>query len=176
MRWLRFAVLVLVASILQTGPVSVIHILRPDIKPDLLLILLVFFALRCSQTDAIMAAFSIGFVADLTSPIMGLMGPRIISFGLFGTLLSDLNSVISPRRLSYQAITIFLMGVLTTGLGCLLTLLRAETVTTNLTTGFLWQPLYSALLGPFLFLPVGWWMRMYGRSRRHALRSVFARR
>jgi len=168
MRWFRFAVLVLVASILQTGPVGVIAI-RSDIRPDLLLILLVFFALRSNSTDAIIASFAIGFVADLSSSAIPLMGPRIISFGLFGTLLADLNSTLYVRRVLYQSLTVFLMSCLTTGLICLLTLLRAGTVTTNVATVFFWQPLYSALLGPLLFLPVGWWMRMYGKSRRRSL-------
>ncbi len=164
MRWFRFAVLVLVASILQTGLVGAIGI-RSDIKPDLLLILLVFFALRSDSTDAIIASFAIGFVADLTNPaISRLMGPRIVSFGLFGTLLSDLSGTALPRRVLHQAITIFLMGFLTTGLSHLLTLLRAEPVAADLATGLLWQPLYSAILGPFLFLPIGWAMRMYGKG------------
>ena len=166
MRWLRFAVLVLVASILQTGPVGIIAIARPEIKPDLLLILLVFFALRSSSTDAILASFAIGFVADLSNSTTTLMGPRIISFGLFGMLLSDLNGTLFVRRVLYQSLTIFLVGCLTAGLTCLLTFLRAQAVTTNMAAAFLWQPLYSAILGPFLFLPVGWWMRMYGKGRR----------
>jgi rod shape-determining protein MreD len=165
MRWLRFAVLVLVASLLQTSLVGVIAI-RSDIRPDLLLILLVFFALRSSSTDAIVASFAIGFVADLSNSTTTLMGPRIISFGLFGMLLSDLNGTLFVRRVLYQSLTIFLMGCLTAGLTCLLTFLRAQAVTTNM-AAFLWQPLYSAILGPFLFLPVGWWMHMYGKGRRH---------
>lgn len=175
MRWFRFAVLVLVASILQTGPVGLIAI-HSEIRPDLLLILLVFFALRSNSTDAIITSFAIGFVADLSSSTLPLMGPRIISFGLFGTLLADLNSTLYVRRVLYQALTVFVMSCLTTGLTYLLTLLRAGTVTTNLATAFLWQPLYSALLGPFLFLPVGWSMHMYGKSRQRSLGRALLRR
>jgi len=178
MRWFRFAVLVLVASILQTGLVSVIAIphSHPDITPNLLLLLLVFFALRCHSTDAIIASFAIGFAADLTNPTVSrLMGPWIISFGLFGTLLSDLNSTISPRRAIYQAVTIFLMGFLTTGLSYLLTALRTEPVTAHIAAGLFWQPLYSAFLGPFLFLPVGWWMRMHGKGWRRLARRPLLR-
>ena len=177
MRWVRFAVLVLVASLLQTGLVGALAILRTDLKPDLLLILLVFFALRSNSTDAIIASFVIGFAADLSNPIAGrLMGPRIISFGVFGTLLSDLNSTISPRRLIYQAITIFLTGSLTAGLSYLLTFLRTGAGPVSLATGCLWQPLYSAVLGPFLFLPVGACMHMYGGDRRGYLRGAMSRR
>ncbi len=171
MRWIRFAVLVLVASVLQAGPAGVLAV-HGGVRPDLLLILLVFFALRCNSTDAILSSFAIGFVADLSSLTAGLMGPRIISFGLFGTLLSDLNSTLCVRRLLYQALTIFLMGFLTAGLAGLLILLRAKSLPANLTTSLLWQPLYSALLGPLLFVPIGWWMRMYGRGRQPSPRRA----
>jgi rod shape-determining protein MreD len=174
MRWVRFAALVLVASILQIGPVGLLGI--QGVRPDLLLILLVFFAVRSNPRDAILASFAIGFVADLVSTTMGLMGPRIISFGLFGSLLADVSSVISPRRAMHQAVIILLMGGLTAGLSYLLTLLRTGAVATSLTTELLWQPLYSALLGPFLFLPIGWWMRLYGRGQRRPARKRRLRR
>jgi rod shape-determining protein MreD len=175
MRWFRFAALVLVASLLQTGLVRVMAVLHPDTKPDLLLILLVFFALRSNSKDAIIASFAIGLAADLSNPTVSrLMGPRIISFGLLGALLCDLNSTVSVRRLPYQAIVIFLMGCLTAGLSCLLAFLRGETASTGLTAAFLWQPLYSAILGPFLFFPVGWWMSMHGKGyRRPARKPLF---
>lgn len=175
MRWFRFAVLVLVASILQTGLVGALAI-RSDIRPDLLLILLVFFALRCNSTDAVITSFAIGFVADVSSSALPLMGPRIISFGLFGTLLSDLNSTLYVRRLLYQSLTVFFLSCLTTGLALLLTLLRSGSAPTDMATAFFWQPLYSALLGPVLFLPVGWWMRMHGKSRRPSLGRALLRR
>ena len=175
MRWFRFAALILVASILQTGPVGILAIVRPDIKPDLLLILLVFFAIRCNSKDAILASFAIGFVADLSNSTVPLLGPRIISFGLFGMLLSDLSSTIFVRKVLHQFLAIFLMGCLTAGLSGLLMFLRAQSITMNVAV-FLWQPLYSAVLGPFLFLPIGWWMRMYGKGRGPSRRRARLRR
>jgi rod shape-determining protein MreD len=165
MRWLRFAVLILIAMILQTSLLGIVAVPGTGVKPDLLLILLVFFAVRCQASDAVIVSFTIGFAADLISPTMGLMGPRIISFGLFGTVLSELHSVISTRRLVHQAVTIFLMGVLTALLTHLLTLLRAEADTASRAAQFFGQPLYSALVGPFLSVPVSWWMHMSKRSR-----------
>jgi len=175
MRWFRFAVLILVASILQAGPVGILALVRPDIKPDLLLILLVFFAIRCNSKDAILASFAIGFVADLSNSTVQLMGPRIISFGLFGMLLSDLSSTIFVRKLLHQFLAIFLMGCLTAGLSGLLMFLRTQSITLN-TAVVLWQPLYSAVLGPFLFLPTGWWMHMVGKGRGPSLRGALLRR
>ncbi|HON90600.1 MAG TPA: rod shape-determining protein MreD [Sedimentisphaerales bacterium] len=164
MRWIRFAVLVLAASILQASLMDVLRV-RRDVKPDLLLVLLVFFGSRCTPTDGVITSFVLGFVADLINPIGGVMGPRIISFGLFGTLLSDVQNVFSLRRPLYQSVAIFLLGVLTAVLGYLLASLRTEGSQTRLLTLFLWQPLYSGILGPLFSLPVGWWMRMNRKNR-----------
>ncbi len=169
MRWIRFAVLVLAASILQASLLDVLRV-RRDVKPDLLLVLLVFFGSRCSSTHGVITSFVLGFFADLVSPIGGVMGPRIISFGLFGTLLSDVQNVFSLRRPLYQGGAIFLLGVLTAVLSYLLASLRTDGSQTRLLTLFLWQPLYSGILGPLFTLPVGWWMHMNRRSR-----SPFAR-
>jgi len=164
-------VLILVASILQTG-VGAMRIAQPDITPNLLLILLAFFAFRADPTDAIITSFAIGLAADLSHPTASrLMGPWIISYGLFGTLLSDLSGTLSPRRLSYQAATLFLLGFLTAGLAYLLTMLRADRLVAHLTAELFWQPLYSAVLGPLLFWPIGWWMRMHGRGARRLARK-----
>jgi cell shape-determining protein MreD len=169
MRWFRFAILVLVAAILQTAFVDMIWILDANIKPDLLLILLVFFAVRCQPTDAVIASFVIGFAADLASPVAGFMGPRIISFGLFGTLLNDLHNFISIRWLPYQAAAIFVMGAVTALASHLLAYLRAEPAAFNFARQCLWQPALSGVIGPFFFLPVGWWMHMNDRKRRRRL-------
>jgi rod shape-determining protein MreD len=168
MRWLRFAVLVVLATVLQTSVVGVIALGRPDLKPDLLLILLVFFAIRADPQNAVLTSFAIGFAADLSSPVRGLMGPQIISFGAFGTLLSDVHSIISIRRMPYQAVAIFLMGFLTALLSHLLTFFRAEPAVAHAGTELFWQPLYSAVLGPFLFFPIAWWMRMAPKGTRAA--------
>jgi len=164
MRWIRFAVLVLVASLLQASLMDMLRV-RHDVKPDLLLILLVYFGTRCNSTDGVITSFVIGFVADLISPVRGVMGPRIISFGLFGTLLSDVQGVFSLKRPLYQGGAIFFIGVLTSVLSYLLASLRAEGGQVSLLAQFLWQPLYSGILGPLFSLPVGWWMHMNRRSR-----------
>lgn len=167
MRWFRFAVLVLVVTILQTSLVGAIALRHGDIRPDLLLILLVFFAIHVDPQSAVVASFAIGFAADLATPVRELMmGPQIISFGVAGTLLSDIHSVISIRRMSYQAATIFIVGALTAITSHLLTFVRADPPSASLAVELLWQPLYSALIGPLLFFPIAWWMRVARKSRK----------
>src|SRR4030042_1717532 len=107
MRWLRFAILILAVTILQKGVLA-----RWDHRPDLLLVLLVFFAVYSSTSEAIISSFTLGFAADLIgSPLP--MGPHMISFGLFGTLLAYVHRVVAIRRMPYQAMAILAVGILT---------------------------------------------------------------
>ena len=91
MRWLRFAALLCFAAVLQAALLA--HL---EIKPDLLLILLVFFAIYSNTNEAIIASFSIGFVADIIGPTMG---PQMISFGLFGTAVIYLHRIIAINKI-----------------------------------------------------------------------------
>jgi rod shape-determining protein MreD len=166
MAWLRFAVLIVTATVLQTSFIGAFWILSPDIRPDLLLILLVFFAIRCNPNDAVLTSFLIGFAADLADPAAGFMGPRIISFGVFGTLLSNLHNVISIRRFSHQAVALLLMGFVTPIFTQMLAHLRGDPAPLNIIRELFWQPAFTALVGPFLSLPMAWWMQMDSRRRR----------
>lgn len=152
MRWLRFAVLILTITVLQAGLLA--HL---DIKPDLLLILLVFFAIYCNSFEAVITSFAIGFATDIIGPSIG---PQVISFGLFGTLLSNLHRVIAIRKMPYQAAAIFVVGFLAGALAYFLAFLKGQPVAPNTYVVLLGTSLYSAIVGPFLFLPSAWWMRI----------------
>jgi rod shape-determining protein MreD len=163
MRWLRFVVLIVIATILQTSLIDIISVTSADIKPDLLLILLVFFGIYSNPTDAVISSFTIGFAADV---IGSTMGPRMISFGVLGTLLSDLHRIIEIRKIHHQLLTILLTGFFTTAFAYFLTFLKAEPTILNTFTELLWKPLYSAIVGPILFFPAAWFMRIKRRRRR----------
>jgi rod shape-determining protein MreD len=155
MRWFRFAVLILAVAVLQKGVLA-----RLYIKPDLLLVLLVFFAIYCNTSEAIISSFAIGFAADLIGSPMP-MGPQMISFGLFGTLLAYLHRVIAIRRMPYQALAIFATGLLTGALTHLLAfLIKSEPISANIYAAVFRTSICSSLVGPFLFLPSAWWMRI----------------
>lgn len=152
MRWLRFVIFICLAAVLQASFLASLHI-----KPDLLLILLVFFAIYCDTSDAIITSFTIGFAADI---IGSAMGPQMISFGVFGTLLAYLHRVIAIRKMSFQAFAIFAAGVLTSLSANLLVFIKGQPAVDNLYVTILVSSLYSSLVGPFLFLPSTWWMHM----------------
>jgi rod shape-determining protein MreD len=154
MRWFRFAVLVLSATVLQAG-----FLANFNYKPDLLLILLVFFAVYCNTSEAIISSFVIGFAADLIAPVP-VMGPQTISFGLMGTLLAYLHRVLAIRKMHYQALAIFVTGILTGILANLLNMLRGEPAMSGVFGNILKISLVSCIVGPILFVPSAWWMRI----------------
>ena len=152
MRWFRFVVLILIVTVLQASVLA--HL---NIKPDLLLILLVFFAIYCNTSDAIITSFIIGFAADI---IGFTMGPQMISFGLLGTSLAYLHRVVAIRKMPYQALAIFITALLAGALAYFLNFLKGEPTAPNIYIVLFGIPLYSGIVGPFLFLPSAWWMRI----------------
>ena len=157
MRWVRFAVLICLVTVLQAGLVDIFAVTARNIKPDLLLILLVFFAIYSKGPEPIITSFAIGFAADI---IGSTMGPQTISFGLFGTVLAYLNRVIVIRRMPHQSLVIFTTSLLAGVLAHLLTILKGQPAATSIFTVLFGTSLYSSLVGPFLFLPSAWWMRI----------------
>ena len=144
MRWLRFTFVLLLASLLQASSLSdAIAITSLRIKPDFLLILLFFFAINCDTYDAVIASFAIGFAADITGAVMG---PFFLTFGMLGSVLSNIHQVILFRQGLYQAMIIFVVGLLSGVISQLLTLFKTQS---GLGYGFGYvagAALYSAML------------------------------
>jgi rod shape-determining protein MreD len=157
MRWFRFAVLLLVATVLQAGLVDVVAVTHFNIRPDLLLILLTFFAVHYGTAEAIITSFTIGFAADIIGPAMG---PQTVGFGLLGTLLAYLHRVVTIRKTLHQSLAIFFVSLLAGTLAHLLSFLKDSSAISGIYTILFGTSLYSAIVGPFLFLPCVWWMRI----------------
>lgn len=156
MRWFRFAAIVLVAAILQASLLNIIALPPLNIKPNILLIFLVFYAIHYNTTEAIITSFAIGFVADISSGAP--MGTQTISYGLFGTSLAYLHRVITIRSMPSQAFAIFITGCLVGVLTHSLALLKGQSTISNIYTAILGIALYSAIIGPLFFLPAAWFM------------------
>ena len=165
MRWARFSAFIVVVALLQAGLGEALSVTELGIKPDLLLILMVFFAVYCNTTDAIVTSFATGFAADL---IGHAMGPHMISFGVVGTLLAYLHKFIAIRQLLYQAAVIFVAGLLTGFAAYLLDMVKGHPAVGDINSFVSGTSLYSAVIGPFFFLPAAWLMRMkaqrFGRT------------
>ncbi len=65
MRWIAFLILIYVATVFQTtvAPFIAIH----GVRPDVLIIVAVYYALMAQRYDAFIAAWGIGLMVDLTS-------------------------------------------------------------------------------------------------------------
>jgi rod shape-determining protein MreD len=164
MRWPRFAVMVLITALLQSNVVDRISVTQWHIVPDLMLILMVFFAIKCNIEDAIISSFSIGLVADII--MMGFpLGPRIISFGLFGTGLAYLNRVIAIKKISHQSVAIFTIGFTSGILIRILSSLAGRPAWSGWFGIVLGSSIYSAVIGPFLFIILDLAMNIKSKRR-----------
>jgi len=173
MRWFRFLLVLCVVAILNAGSLlNVIAIPPWHIKPDLLLILLVFMACSLPSDEALVASFLIGFTAD-TSGVTGLMGPYTIAYTLFGGVICQLRRVVLMRRMIYQGLTIFLLGMLIRGLALLLMLVKGRPLGSNAYAVLWGTAAYSAFLGPFFWIvlvSIGGWLGLRDEpSYRHRL-------
>ena len=150
MRWFSFAALILAASILQAALPA-----GWTLKPDLLIISMVFFSLYYNTSEAIITSFAIGFAADLIGP---LMGPAFLGFGITGTLLAYVRHVLAFRRITFQAAVIFFVSTLTGIIISWLSFIKQGQDLYTLRSLFL-TALISAVVGPFLFMPMALLMR-----------------
>lgn len=121
-----------------------------NIKPGLMLIVMVFFAVNCETAEAIACSFVIGLAADISSASM-VMGPHTVSFGIIGTAISFLQAPVIMKRLIYQATCIFVSGLLAATMAEAM-IYNKSGFTLNSFTVIAMTTLYSALIGPFVWM------------------------
>ena len=142
-----------------------------NIKPDLLLILMVFLAINTGGSEAIILSFAIGFAADLIDLPMG---HCIISFGLAGSVLSYIRNYIMIKRMLRQSVAIFAAGILVGLLSLLLVFLKGHSVAAGASLVLFAEALYSAVLGPYIcsmFTAVARWTGIIKTYRFGRLRT-----
>lgn len=151
----------ILATVLQASLIDVISV--SGTKPDLLLILLAFFAINREMDDAIITSFAIGFAHDIIGPSVG---PGFLSLGLLGTALCYFKQFITIKTMPMQAFAIFVLGFITAYSSAILSRFQADIPIQHIYGSFLGTPLYSAVVGPFLFLPTAWWMNIQTQHKR----------
>jgi len=157
MPWIRCIVLILAAALLQTNLIHLIAVTSLEIQPNLLIILLVFFSIYGSSYDAIITSFLIGLFADLIGETMG---PHMLAFGVLGSVLAQLRQLVALDRFILQSVAIFLVGLSSSGLVILLYPIKGYVASYTLGQTLFWNPLYSSVLGPLLFIPIRLFMGM----------------
>jgi rod shape-determining protein MreD len=152
MKWLRFSLLILATTVIGSSALmDVISLTEQHIKPHLLLIMLVYFAISCNSYDAIICCFSIGLAADLTGT---LIGPYFLSYGLIGTALAQVRKVIILKTTAQQALAILITGIAIQLAAIILMKFKVTNVTNSGFSVTMMTSIYSAILWFMLKMPV----------------------
>ncbi|MHC5059770.1 MAG: rod shape-determining protein MreD [Planctomycetota bacterium] len=150
MRWIRFSIVLVVLTLLNAGNMlNTVSLSSYSLRPDLLLILLVFISINCERTDAIIASFVIGFAADISGSAIG---PFTVAFGVIGSMFSQLRKVVIMKRMIHQGLAIFVTGLITGALAYLLTFFKTGDTGSNVFVVLVGSCFYSALVGPVVWL------------------------
>jgi len=163
MRWIPFIILLYVAAVAQTTIAPVVEI--NTIRPDVLVVVAVYYALFAPRYDALLACWFAGFLIDLTSigyATHSNVGVHAISLGFVGILivgLRDYTNQDSPfiqmlycmvAKLSMAAVAVFHMAYV----------LGDEAPWTRFIAPGVWEAVYTGLLAPYAF----WVLRRFRAS------------
>jgi rod shape-determining protein MreD len=149
MRWLRFSILLLIITLLDAGRLlDVMSVGTLHIRPMLLLILLIFFAVRCDTEEAIITSFSIGFAVDITGSVMG---PYMLSFGMLGSFISLFRKSELAQGMVYQFFLVLMIGGLSVMIAEGLIALKTGEASLQTFIAFGGAVVYSAVIGPFVW-------------------------
>ena len=152
MRWIAFAILLYLVTVLQTtvAPFIALH----TVRPDFMVILAVFYALLARHQDAPLACWCIGFAIDLTTMSYtdySNVGVHAFSLGLIGLIICKIRELTFRESALTQLIFAFLAKLLLAGLVGLHMLYvlgewdrLGETVVTSV-----WAAAYTAVLAPY---------------------------
>ncbi len=109
MKWLNFIVTIMIVTLINAGSIMrLITIGSFEIRPDLLIAALAFFAYISDRRDAIITSFMVGFMADISGSTMG---PSLIAFGIVGVCFSAMRDVLLMDRRRNRVGAIFLMSI-----------------------------------------------------------------
>lgn len=149
MRWFSFMTVLLIATLLEAGNLlNVFAVTGWYIRPGVLITLLVYYALVCRNDEAIIAAFFIGFAADLAA---GVMGPHMLCYGVIGVVLNQASQVLVMKRAVFRAALVFLSFMLTETVAYWLTTLKQDITRDEFMSVIFLTALYSAVICPLIW-------------------------
>lgn len=158
MRWFSFIIIVFAATLLEASSLLKLFAIGGlSIRPSLLIILLVYYAMVFRSDEAVICSFMIGFAMDLAS---GVMGPHTVCYGIIGTLLNQMGQSMVLKRALYKSVVILLVYILAAVLANWLSLIKPGGMyhipfSVILMTGFV-----SGLIGPLVWsilaMMTGW--------------------
>ena len=152
MRWLSFFIVLLAATLLEAGNLlNLFAIGGWYIRPSILITMLVYYSLACRSHDAIICAFIVGFAADLTGGVNGVIGPHMLCFGIIGLLLNQCNQILLLQRAHFKAIIVLIVYMIAETLAYWLGLLKGQESQGAYYSIILFTGLYSAIIAPVVW-------------------------
>jgi len=152
MNWVGFAVLVFLATVLQTSvaPFLAVH----TIRPDLMVIVAVFFGLYARPADAMLGCWIIGLVIDLCSlshPGRANVGLHALTLGLLGLFMVKTRGVtFREGMISHLIYTFIVSFLLTMALGLYLVWDNPDWSGMGRRTAVaFYTAIYTAILAPY---------------------------
>lgn len=149
MKIFLFIIALFVSMILQAGNITnYIALGESYIKPDILLILLVYLASTAEPVAAVILSFILGLAADT---IMLPLGPFMISYLLAGTVISNLKKMQLSDNAVFQGVLVLLACIVVLSLSELLKFITGHPISSHLLTRIFATSAYSAVLTPFVW-------------------------
>lgn len=166
MKWISFIITVLVITLINAGSaIELISISSLEIRPDLLIAVLAFFAYAFNRRDSIIVAFMVGFMADISGATMG---PFMIAFGVIGVCLSSVRDVLLMDRRRNRVVAIFVMSFLIMIIVDILTGIKTGQHITKPLISIPLCSLYTAIVGSFLWSVFDFTAIMLGIKKRNS--------
>jgi rod shape-determining protein MreD len=164
MRWLTFLVLMVTALILQSALAPRIEVL--GVRPDWLLVVVVFFSMHASARDALLGAWLTGACADLLT--VERFGVLALSYALAAMLVLSIREYIF-RGYGWPQFLVTLGVCLFVRMGWAVyhhaAYDPARSLVTELTVVAFLASLYTAVWAPLLNRALLPWWRMLGLPR-----------
>lgn len=163
MRWLGFIILLAFVTLLNACDLmNYMAIGEMNVRPDLLLCIMVFFAINSDAHTAIVTSFLTGFALDVSYMAIG---PYTISFGLAGSLLAVMDRDMIMSRVIRQGLTILIIGVISHGMAIGLTALKPGTPVPDTFEFLAWRSVYTAVIGPIVWMFLSAISPLFGTDR-----------
>lgn len=155
MKWFPFAILTVVAIVLQTSATTMIQI--QSIRPDLMFLLAVFYAMWGPWPDAAIAAWVLGLVVDLES--LDRIGLHALCFGLAAFAIIKIRQVVFRDHAITQLLVTLVFTVLIHIVFGLYNRWGASSQEESIVWPALMTGIYTAALAPYLH----WLLMRMGR-------------
>lgn len=150
MRWFTFILILAAATLANAANVLNYIAIGPlNVRPDLMIIILVFFALNSTPRNAIITSFLIGFAADISTPDS--IGLYMTCFGAIGSVASLMNRQWFALKPIAQFLIIFITAIAIYALASQLKTLNRQGDAIEPFYYLCWHSLYTALAGPIIW-------------------------